>query len=293
MNKPRFIEPVIEQLLPLINKGNKRLCHKVRIARYYDGVATIDVVGCYLDCGFCWVPEFKRLPDEVKNRLSSFKYMTPEETSKILIDVANKNGLKSVRLSGGEPTLNPQHLLETIQITTDAGYNYIFETNGLLLDDELVHKLTRYRNKVFVYYGLKGASPDMFYRLTCRDQIYWEKTLNGLTLLIRNNFTLGINIMSDFLIEGELLQLIGELLKIDEFAPLALDIKKTSIFPHVRKRLEERKIKYSIKRIEKKAFDKFIKEHYPDVFQSGNPYRINMGIMNFLDFQRAHNNRKA
>ena len=289
MNKPKLIEPVIEQLLPLINQGNKRLCHKVRTARYYDGVATIDVVGCYLDCGFCWVPEFKRLPDEVKNRLGSFKYMTPEETSKVLIHVAKKNGLKSVRLSGGEPTLNPQHLLETIQITTDAGYNYVFETNGLLLDDEFVQKLAKYRNKMFVYYGLKGASPDMFYRLTTRDQMYWEKTLDGLDLLIKNDFTIGINIMSDFLTEVELLQLIPELIKIDEFAPLALDIKKTSIFPHVKKRLEERKISYSTDRIDKKGFDKLMKEHYPDVFQSGNPYRIDMGIMNFFDFQRAHN----
>jgi uncharacterized Fe-S cluster-containing radical SAM superfamily protein len=283
------IEPIVDKLLPLINQGNKRLCHKVRTARYYDGVATIDVVGCYLDCCFCWVPEFKRFPEEVENRIKNFKYMSPLETSQILIDVARENALKSVRLSGGEPTLNPQHLIETVRLTTEAGFNFVFETNGLLLDEEIVKNLAKYQKKMLVYFGLKGSSPDMFYRMTERDPKYWRNALNGLKLLIENDFTIGINVMTDFLDEKEFLQLIPELVKINKYTPLALDIKKTSIFPHVRERLSKRMINFTSARIDKKAFDNLMIKHYPEIIKEGNSYRIDIGMMNFFDFEKANN----
>ena len=68
-------------------------------------------------------------------------------------------------------------------------------------------------------------------------------------------------------------------------------MKRTSIFPHVRKRLEDRKVDYSSNRIDKGRFEKIMKQNYPEIYTRGNSYRIDMGIMNFLDFGSANDDR--
>jgi len=270
---------------PLINLGKKRLCHKVRTARYYGGIATIDVVGCYLDCAYCWVPDFKRKTVGIADRISNFRYLSPEETARVLMKVAEENGLKCVRLSGGEPTLNKEHLLETVKLVTNAGYRYIFETNGLLLDKELVNSLISFQKKMYVYFSLKGDTPENFSELTCRLPKYWNRQLASLKLIIDSGFTTGINVMSDFLSRSNLINLIDTLQEINPYTPLAIDLKPTTIFPHVKNRLLERGLLQTRKKMSNKDLYQIFQENYPNLLSSGSSHMITLGLMNFYNFE--------
>lgn len=284
MDRTEDIALIGERLSKLVNRENKRLTHKIRTARYYGGVATIDVVGCYLDCAYCWVPDIKKSSDLILNNIGRFNFMSPVETADILTRLASTNELGCVRLSGGEPTLNKAHLIETIDLTTERGFDYILETNGLLLDESYVKDLSKYRNNIYVYFGLKGITPQQFSELTLRSPEYWKKQINAIELLIKGKFRLGINIMGDYLSESGMLEFIEVLMKIDQFAPLAVDLQNVSIFPHVQKRLDEREIHSNSSKMTKKKYLDLIMANYPDIYAQGSKYIINRGMMTFLDF---------
>ncbi len=274
----------MEILQGLVNDGDRRLIHKVRKSQYYGGIATVDVVGCYLDCAFCWVPDYKRSVSSIKNHIDEFDFLSPQETFDILKSIGDKNNFNSVRLSGGEPTLNSKHLLETIRLMSKTKYNYILETNGLMLDKKFVSELSEFKDDIYVYFSLKGCNSENFGELTNRDKKYWEKQLDSLEKVIDKDFTVGINIMSNYLTKKELLFLIEKMRNIHSLIPFAIDLKKTSIFSHVQKRLEERGITHEKPKVDSEIYDKILENRYPELYERHNEDIYKIGGMNFFNF---------
>lgn len=68
-----------------------------------------------------------------------------------MIELATKNNLMNVRLSGGEPTLNHEHLIKTVELVTEKGLTFILETHGLNTTEALIEQLSKFKDKIFVY----------------------------------------------------------------------------------------------------------------------------------------------
>jgi SynChlorMet cassette radical SAM/SPASM protein ScmF len=64
-------------------------------------------------------------------------------------------GLRSVKLSGGEPLLHPQ-FVDIIQLISEANLSINIETNGVLLNSKIVHVLSMTSKPVFVAVSLDG-----------------------------------------------------------------------------------------------------------------------------------------
>jgi uncharacterized Fe-S cluster-containing radical SAM superfamily protein len=274
----------INLLQSIINDGNKRLCHKYRISKYYGGIATVDVVGCYLDCAFCWVPEYKRLPEMISSNFRSFDLLTPQKTADILINLATKNKLKSVRLSGGEPTLNKEHLIQTIELVTRNGFFYILETNGIYIDNDLVDALKKYKDNIFVYYSIKGTNPSNFKRLTTSDEKYWYIQLENLSKFVDGKFKIGINTMMNYVDKTDFLDFLEILYKKNIYLPLSIDTKETSMFPHVINRLKDRGISTDKAKLDKQYYIDILNKHFNEIFNLRDSMLVKLGIMDFVDF---------
>lgn len=110
-------------------EGLLRKYYRFRPARFYGGIATADAVGCNLNCAFCWVKE---------PRLKPWKYgefYSPREVASKLEEIARHGRFSKVRVSGAEPTIGREHLVELIN-AIDKNRLFILETNGILIGCE-------------------------------------------------------------------------------------------------------------------------------------------------------------
>ncbi len=135
---------------------------------------TGDVVGCNLRCIYCW---------GWRKNAEPWKYGTfysPKAAADILLSLSKKSGIKVVRLSGGEPTLCPQHLLELLDILPDD-ILFILETNGLLIPR--IAKELAGRSNIFVRVSLKGTDENSFERITGAQGRFFRTQLEVLKVL--------------------------------------------------------------------------------------------------------------
>ena len=105
--------------------------------------------GCNLACKHCWLaPKFD--PDGTRHPV-----LDPELFASV-IEEALPLGLRSVKLTGGEPLLHPQihRILDTIE---NAGIRMWMESNGLLCDPSMAARLARFPDP-FVSVSLDGAT---------------------------------------------------------------------------------------------------------------------------------------
>lgn len=140
--------------------GNLRKYHRFRPARFYGGIATADCVGCCLHCIFCWSWRQVSHPEKY-GRLYS-----PAAVVDRLIAIARKKGFSQIRISGNEPTLCREHLLEVLSLVPQE-FRFILETNGILLGRKADYAadLAAFPN-LYVRVSIKGASAEEFSRLT-------------------------------------------------------------------------------------------------------------------------------
>lgn len=104
--------------------------------------------GCNLACKHCWLaPKF----DPVGDRHA----MLSLELFRQAIEEAIPLGLKSVKLTGGEPLLNPD-FLAILDFVKEKGLDLTLETNGILLTPEVAGAIAR-QNNPFVSVSLDGA----------------------------------------------------------------------------------------------------------------------------------------
>jgi SynChlorMet cassette radical SAM/SPASM protein ScmF len=131
---------------------------------------------CNLACRHCWiVPNY--LPDGTVGGL----FAKLEHVEKAIRE-AKPLGLRTVKLTGGEPTLNPQ-FREIVGLIHDAGLDIIIETNGILIDDSMALFLKQ-NNVSFISVSLDGATAQTHEFLRSVPGSY-ELALKGIRSLIK------------------------------------------------------------------------------------------------------------
>ena len=230
VEKAKAIEKVVCQ-------DSRKKYHRFRAARFYGGIATADCIGCCLGCVFCWSWNQVTHP----NRYGRF--YSPEEVAAKLTSIARKKDYEQVRISGGEPTLCHEHLLEVIQHIPDD-LQFILETNGILLGHNVsyVQDLAAFPN-LYVRVSLKGASEEEFSRLTGADPEAFNLQLKALENLQNFSVTAHPAVMVSFSTEQSLALLRKRLKKIA--MPFAdFEVEELILYGNTAQRLQEAGIEY-------------------------------------------------
>jgi uncharacterized Fe-S cluster-containing radical SAM superfamily protein len=157
-----FYDPIkrAQDTAQIVCQGNQRRYYRFRPARFYGGIGTADCLGCCLRCLFCWSWDKVVKPD----RYGAF--YSPHYVAGKLTTIAYKKGFSQVRISGNEPTLARDHLLQVLELIP-RDILFILETNGILIghDASYVRDLSRFEN-LYIRVSMKGASEAEFNRLT-------------------------------------------------------------------------------------------------------------------------------
>lgn len=110
--------------------------------------------GCNLHCRHCWIA-----PSFVEGKPSPGEYLTLDLLRKAVAE-AKPLGLRSAKLTGGEPTLHPQ-FVEVVDFLTAEGLSLTMETNGTLIDTNLARHLKEKTNLNFVSVSLDGPNAEV------------------------------------------------------------------------------------------------------------------------------------
>ncbi len=157
----------------------ERRYYRFRGGRWYGGIATGDVVGCNLRCGFCWS---WRAASHV---MAKGRFYSPREVFERLVDIARRRGYRLVRLSGGEPTLSREHLLALLELFDRTSLWFVLETNGILIgaDESYAEELAGHRCLI-VRVSLKGTNEQEFHTLTLAKPGFFRYQLKALENLV-------------------------------------------------------------------------------------------------------------
>jgi len=158
----------------------------------YGGISTGYLVGCCLRCIFCWV-DFSRDYPEIYD-----KFYTPEEVARKLVENARKSGIRKVRISGGEPTINKEHLLKVLDLVEKSGLFFILETNGILLGSEpdYLLALKKYHN-LYLRISLKAGTAKGFEKRTGAIGKFYELPYKAVEQAIKEKLYFRVACMSD------------------------------------------------------------------------------------------------
>jgi uncharacterized Fe-S cluster-containing radical SAM superfamily protein len=225
-----------------LNGVEERRYYRFRGGRWYGGVATGDVVGCNLRCGFCWSWR------EASHRMVEGSFYKPEEVFRRLRSIADARGYGSVRLSGGEPTISRRHVLKLLELFEGSRYTFILETNGILIgvDDSYAEELAGYKNLV-VRVSLKGTSREEFQMLTLAEPNFFEYQLKALKNLVDVGLEPGKRVypavMLSFSSGEDYESLKTRLAEIHPKLSEWVDEEYVILYPHVVKLLETRGLK--------------------------------------------------
>lgn len=210
----------------LVTKASMKKYYRFRPTSFYGGIATADTVGCNLRCTFCWSGM------SVWNAGKTGELYTPVQVAEKLMNIVKKKGYHQVRISGGEPTIGRQHLVEVLQFL-DADVVFVLETNGILLgyDKEYVQDLAGFRN-LHVRVCLKGCSAKEFSWLTGA-AVGFEYQLQALSQLMDAGISFHVAVVS---VHGNNAVLMDRLSEIGVGEGM-IEEEKITLYPQVRKRL--------------------------------------------------------
>ena len=211
-NRAALYDPVkrVEETARIICRGNRRRYYRFRPARFYGGIATADCLGCCLRCLFCWSWDKVLKPDCYGT------FYSPHQVAGKLTTIAYKKGFRHVRISGNEPTLAREHLIQVLeQIPRDL--LFILETNGILIGHDITYArdLSTFEN-LYVRVSMKGANEDDFMRLTGAEPTGFELQIEALKNLARFNITTHPAVMVSFSSPENIKALRMRLKEIDE-----------------------------------------------------------------------------
>ncbi len=228
-----------EKIRELVVRGNMRKYYRVaRGGRWYGGISTADCVGCNLKCVFCWSGRPRDRPDKVG------RFYTPEQIFSALDRVARRRGYRLLRVSGNEPTIGKRHLLELLEFVEQSNYQFILETNGILIgyDKSYAKALSKY-SRVHVRVSLKGTSEDEFSRLTGAKPEFFSYQLKALENLLDYGVSCHPAVMLSFSTKGSLRKLLFRLEEIDRVLVEDFEEEYVFLYPHVVERLKKAGIK--------------------------------------------------
>ncbi|OYT48781.1 MAG: molybdenum cofactor biosynthesis protein MoaA [Desulfurococcales archaeon ex4484_42] len=226
---------VKERVSKVIDNVECRKYFRFRGGRWYGGIATADVIGCNLHCKFCWAWYFK-------NRYDLGQLLSPTQAFEKLEYIAKRNNYKLLRLSGGEPTLTRNHLLELVKLSDEAGYTFILETNGILLgyDRSFAKELARFSN-IIVRVSFKGTTPEEFELLTGACSQAYEYQFQALRNLLEAGLEplkeIVVAVMVSFSEDENIAKFILKLASLNRELINSIDWEIVIMYPHVRRLL--------------------------------------------------------
>ena len=167
-----------EEVAKIVFRDNQRKYYRFRPARFYGGIATADCVGCCLRCIFCW-----SWREVIKPELYGQFYL-PQEVARKLTRIAMKKHFKYVRISGNEPTIARDHLLQVLDLIP-KDIHFILETNGILIghDKSYAEDLASFEN-LYVRVSIKGTNENEFSELTGAEPICFNFQIQALENLL-------------------------------------------------------------------------------------------------------------
>jgi len=137
---------------------------------------------CNLNCLHCWIAPSYIDKDEAPQE-------APFEVLKDIIDQAIPLGLKSIKISGGEPFLN-KNIFPLISYASSKNINIIIETNGTLIDEESA-KFLKENHLGMVAVSLDGPNKKIHETLRARQGCF-EKTVEGIKFLKKYNLNVQV-----------------------------------------------------------------------------------------------------
>jgi uncharacterized Fe-S cluster-containing radical SAM superfamily protein len=211
----------------LVVKDELKKYYRFRPAGFYGGIATADTVGCNLRCKFCWSSQ------SVWDAKNTGEFYSPRDVAERLQRIADLKGYHQLRISGGEPTIGRQHLLEVLE-ALPRRYAFILETNGLLLgcDKDYVHALSFYP-QLHVRVCLKGADSEEFSLFTGANQGF-DFQMKALQLLQEYQMNFNIALVSTNLVKK---QDFFKRLEDLGLGSVMLEEEEIQLYPLVKKRL--------------------------------------------------------
>jgi len=224
-----------ERIRKIVCKNTKRKYYRFRGGDFYGGIACGDCIGCFLNCAYCW----SKFPRENPEKVGEF--FTPKEVAERLLRIAKRKGYEKVRISGNEPTLCKEHLLEVISLIPE-NFLFILETNGILIDEDFAKELTKFEN-LHVRVSVKGANEIMFSKITGAEAKFFKYQLLALENLVKFNVSCHPAIMVELYSEEELSEIKEKLSKIHPTLAENLEFEYLILFPFVVENLKKRGIK--------------------------------------------------
>ncbi|MET1125163.1 MAG: radical SAM protein [Archaeoglobaceae archaeon] len=186
-----------------------RSCNCVASCGLIDGKLEIvlDLVGCNLDCKYCWCWKARNSQPIVKSVIEVVRDILCR-SDKLLKDVRvakSKYRLGVVRITGNEPTLQWEHVLELVKLLGSEKlfeiaekYNFddaavesvlnskiIIETNGLRLAKLDVQQLEMDK-RVDLDVSFKGVNERQFEWLSSRSAKLFDKQIEGFAAAFDN-----------------------------------------------------------------------------------------------------------
>ena len=224
-----------EALECLAAEGSLRKYYRFRPAKWYGGIVTGDVTACNLLCHFCWAG------DDIRNHPERVgKFYSPRQAFDKLDKIAKKSGYQLMRLSGQEPTIGREHLLELLGLLAKTKYRFILETNGILIGDDpsYAEDLAGFNN-VHVRVSIKGTNEDEFYKLTGADPKFFKYQLDAIGNLIEKNVSVHPAVMISFSSEENIESFIRRLDEIKKGLSRQMELEELILYLHVVKRLQK------------------------------------------------------
>lgn len=210
-----------------------------RPGRWYGGIATSDCTGCNLKCKFCWSGAPRDNPEKIGN------FYQPQEVFKALTGVAKRSGYSQIRISGNEPTLGKDHLLNLLELVEQTDYSFILETNGTLIDPGYAKDLSKFKN-LHVRVSIKGTDSEEFAQLTGAKPAGFDLQLSALKNLVEAGVSCHPAVMCSFSPKESLEKLRERIGKIAPYLAGELEEEYVILYPVVVERLKTAKLKPTI-----------------------------------------------
>lgn len=119
-----------------------------------------------------------------------------EEFRKILESSVNAVASKQVSITGGEPFMR-KDLFDILDITKELGLSVDLSTNGLLLNEEIIHKLAEYDNIFYMQISVDGITKDSYEFI--RGKNTYDKLIQNLSIIKDSQFLQQIDLMMIYL----------------------------------------------------------------------------------------------
>jgi len=223
------------QVKDIVCKGDQRKYYRFRATRFYSGCSTADCCGCNIRCAYCYSAKPRDNPEKYG------KFYSPEEVANKLISIARNKGYNQIRISGNEPTLCKEHLLQVIsKIPKDI--LFVLETNGIELgqDEDFVKQLSKFKN-LYVRVSVKGSNPQHFAKITAAKPELFKYQLRALEFLVKHRIECRAAIMYDVFTDAQIKETKQKLAKIS-LSLAEIELESLILYPFVKAAIQKRKI---------------------------------------------------